>query len=76
LYLQAEVQVLKKRLEKLDDLDLTDTKSDNFGIKMSAVQAARDWETLVRRAKAGDARQKERMEIIKELRRALKEYRE
>ena len=76
LYLQAEVQVLRKRLEKLDELDLMDTKSDNFDDRISAAQAARDWETLVRRAKAGDARQKEKMDIIKDLRCALKEYRE
>ena len=67
--------MLKKRLDHLDELDLADTKSDNFDTKMNAVQAARDWESLVRMAKAGDARQKEKMEIIKDLRRAIADYR-
>lgn len=68
LYLQAELLVLEKQLNELDEQDV---KTDDLDLK----DAARTWETLTRRHAAGLEDAKYRMELIKKLRTKLREYR-
>lgn len=74
LYLQAEIQVLDDDLRRLDRLDHEDIKKfDSSG--MDIIQAAKDWQTFDRKARAGDDRQAKKMALVKKIRRAIKEYR-
>lgn len=72
LYMQSEILGLEK---SLDNMHLTTIQSDDMDLK----DAASTWETLVEQSRTGatsfrqDA--KERMELIKELREKLREYR-
>ncbi|KAH0425847.1 hypothetical protein CcaCcLH18_10716 [Colletotrichum camelliae] len=73
LYMQSEILELEKRLEQMHLLAL---QSDDMDLK----DAASTWATLVEQSQAGAAsfRQdaKERMDLIKELRKKLREYHE
>ncbi|KAJ0313982.1 hypothetical protein Brms1b_007307 [Colletotrichum noveboracense] len=72
LYMQSEILELEKHLEHMH---LTTVQSDDMDLK----DAASTWETLVEQSRAGTTsfRQdaKERMDLIRELREKLREYR-
>ena len=70
LYLQAELAILEK---KQDDFDKQDFNSDDTNVK----DKARNWESLIARAESGtDNEAKERVELLKDIRKKLKEYRQ
>ena len=76
LYLQAELQVLEAQLRNLDKKCQADIENGgDLGEKMEILQAAKDWESFVRKANFGDERQLEKMKIVMEIRRVMKEYR-
>lgn len=76
LYLQAELQVLEARLRDLDEKSKAEIDNGrNLGEKMEILQAARDWESFVRKAELGDERQMEKLKVVVEIRRVMKEYR-
>lgn len=68
LYLQAELLVLEKQLDELDD---DDVKTDDMDLK----DAARTWEILTRGRAAGLKDANVRMTLIERIRAKLKEYR-
>lgn len=70
LYLQSELLELEGRLSKLNQVSL---KSKD----MSLLRACREYETLLRQCEPPDARDdaRERMDLIKDLRLKMKEYR-
>jgi hypothetical protein len=68
LYLQAELVILEK---KQDELDQHDLNSDDIDVKGKA----RNWETLLARAQSGsDDEAKERVQVAKAIRDKIKEY--
>lgn len=71
LYLQSELLELEAKQSALDEGDRRDGVLD-FNLKPSA----RTWETLVQRAaEPGNTRDRERLELIVEIREKVKEYR-
>ncbi len=68
LYLQSELVELEARQDALDAEDLRGTLEDK--------KSARDWQTLRRRAaEPGNTREKERVEVLEEIRKKMKKYR-
>lgn len=68
LYLQAEILVLEKELNKLD---VNDANSDDMDLR----DAIRTWETLTQRYDANDEEARSRMDLIVRIREKLREYR-
>lgn len=68
LYLQAELLVLEKELNKLDK---NDANSDDMDLK----DAIRTWETLTQWYDTNDEEARVRMDLIVRIREKLKEYR-
>ena len=67
LYLQSELQELE---ERQDTLDTEDLHGD-----LQAKKSARNWQVLKKRAKQQDnKREKDRLELVLEIREKLKEY--
>ena len=67
LYLQSELQELEERQDALDTVDLHGD--------LQAKKSARNWQVLKKRAKQQDnEREKERLELVFEIRDRLKEY--
>ncbi|KAL4805153.1 hypothetical protein BDV18DRAFT_25436 [Aspergillus unguis] len=69
LYLQAELLVLEKELDKLD-------RSDANSADMDLKDAIRTWETLTWRCDTNDKKAQDRMALILRTREKLKEYHE
>ncbi|GES58894.1 hypothetical protein ATEIFO6365_0003017700 [Aspergillus terreus] len=69
LYLQAEILVLEKELNKLD---VNDANSDDMDLR----DAIRTWETLTQRYDANDEKARSRMDLVIRIREKLKEYHE
>ena len=68
LYLQSELVELEARQDALDAEDLRGT--------LEHKQSARDWRTLGRKAaEPGNTEEKERVEVLEEIRKKIKEYR-
>ncbi|KAF2666786.1 hypothetical protein BT63DRAFT_427199 [Microthyrium microscopicum] len=70
LYLQSELAELKKKQESFDEED----RSIKAGREMKG--CAMSWLKSQEMAKAGDAKQQERVDLAKDIRVKLKEYRE
>ena len=67
LYMQSELQELE---ERQDTLDAEDLHGD-----LQAKKSARNWQVLKKRAKQQDnKREKDRLELVLEIREKLKEY--
>ncbi|GAP91663.1 putative chorismate mutase [Rosellinia necatrix] len=71
LCLQSELLSIEKRLADFDKEDARDAQED-----LGAKDAARTWETLVRRSEAGHDGARRRMELLTGLRSKIKEYHE
>ncbi|OIW26519.1 hypothetical protein CONLIGDRAFT_683493 [Coniochaeta ligniaria NRRL 30616] len=69
LYLQAELLVLEKKLNELDEQDV---RTDDMDLK----DAARTWEVLTQRHAAGLGDAKDRIELIEKIQTKLREYHE
>lgn len=69
LYMQSEILELEKRIQ---ELHLTTLKSDDMGV----IEAASRWETLLEQCQRNEPKARERMDLILDLRKKLKEYRE
>ena len=68
LYLQSELRELELRQEEFD--------RDDAAGDLDAIQAAVDWQEFCDRARdPNDERAKERMQLVKEIREKVKEYR-
>lgn len=68
LYLQSEIAELEARQDAFDAHDLGTLTTDQKG-------DMRDWKLFVEKAKDdNNAREKDRMELIKEIREKMKEY--
>ena len=68
LYLQSELLELEARQDALDAEDSRGTLKDK--------ESARSWQTLQRRAaEPGDSREKEKVTVLEEIRKLIKEYR-
>ena len=68
LYLQSELVELEARQDALDAEDLRGT--------LEQKKCARDWQTLKERAaEPGNTGEKERVEVLEEIRKKLREYR-
>ena len=68
LYLQSELVELEARQDALDAEDLRGT--------LEHKESARDWRTLRRKAaEPGNTGEKERVQVLEEIRQKLKEYR-
>ena len=68
LYMQSELVELEARQDALDAEDLQGT--------LDAKDSARNWQTLNKRAaEAENTREKERLEVVRDIRKTLKEYR-
>lgn len=68
LYLQSELVELEARQDALDAEDLRGT--------LERKKSARDWRTLGRKAaEPGNTEEKERVEVLEEIRKKIKEYR-
>jgi hypothetical protein len=75
LYLQAELQLLQFQLRALDDADQTIlTQLENNVEKAQTENANRSWDDLKQQAMDGNARQAEKLRMIYELRRLMKDY--
>lgn len=83
LYLQSELLSLEAQLERFDAEDETRIKqASNIGEKMDIWQPNMDWDTFVRRARAGtlpeatvnDKSQDDKYRCLQNLRRVLAEY--
>jgi hypothetical protein len=68
LYLQAEILVLEKELNKLD---INDANSDDMDLR----DAIRTWEALTQRYDNNNEEARVRMNLIVKIREKLKEYR-
>lgn len=68
LYLQSELAELQARQRRVDNADLS--------ADMPTKQCARNYTDFQQAVQANDARQKERWELTKQIRKTLKEYRE
>ena len=67
LYMQSELVELEAKQDAFDTEDLRGTLEDKDG--------ARSWQALKRRAtESGDTREKERLEVIQDIRKKLKDY--
>ena len=73
LYLQSELLEAERRLDEFDAVDQTDAA---FYGDLDVMLSIRCWESFARKAKAGNARERERMELIRRTRELVKEYRE
>lgn len=72
LYLQSELLEAERRLDEFDAVDQTDAAiHGNLDVMLSI----RCWESFARKARAGNARERERMELIRQIRELVKEYR-
>lgn len=68
LYLQSELLELEARQDALDAEDLCGSMEDK--------ESSRNWQVLQKRAaEPGNSRQKERVKVLKEIRKLMKEYR-
>ena len=68
LYLQSELLELEARQDALDAEDSRGLIEDK--------ESSRNWQSLQRKAaEPGNTRQKERVEVLKEIRKLMKEYR-
>ena len=75
LYLQAELQLLERRLHDLDEADqLVIELSDVAEEKQKVERGARSWEDLERQAEDGDEQQAEKLKIIYKIRKLMQEY--
>lgn len=69
MYMQSEILELEKRFEELHQTVL---KSDGMGV----IEAASRWETLLEQCQRDEPKARERMDLILDLRKKLKEYRQ
>jgi hypothetical protein len=69
LYLQSELAELQARQ---NEFDAQDRSFEHGGREMK--ECAMHWERFKEAAQGGDEKQKERMELVMEIRRKLKEY--
>ena len=68
LYMQSELVELEARQDALDAEDLQGT--------LEAKDSARNWQTLNKRAsETGNTKENERLELVRDIRKILKEYR-
>lgn len=75
LYLQAELQLLERRLHDLDEGDqLIIELSDVAEEKQKVESGARSWEDLEQQAEDGDQQQAEKLNIIYKIRKLMQEY--
>ena len=72
LYLQSEILEAERRLEEFDEVDMKDSLGPGG---LDVMLSTRCWEAFARKAKAGNERERERMELIKQIRELVKEYR-
>lgn len=69
LYLQSELAELQARQDEFDAQDRSFEHGDR-----KTKECAMHWERFRKAAQTGDEKQKERMELVMEIRRKLKEY--
>jgi hypothetical protein len=75
LYLEAELQLLQFQLRALDDADEAIIRRSGNNIEKARTENAnRSWDDLKQQAMEGDTRQAEKLRMIYELRRLMKEY--
>ncbi|KAF2002119.1 hypothetical protein P154DRAFT_618864 [Amniculicola lignicola CBS 123094] len=75
LYLQAEILDIEARLEEHDAEDVEIANSENDATESMEVKLnARCWEVFKEKAKSGDRKAQERMDLIRELRERMAEY--
>lgn len=69
LYMQSELVELEAKQDALDAEDLQGT--------LEAKDSARNWQTLNKRAtETGNTKERERLEVVRDIRKTLKEYQE
>lgn len=69
LYLQSELAELQSRQDAYDAQDISIEDGD-----LAAKQCARNWGAFTDAVKKGDEKQKDRMELVIEIRKKMKEY--
>jgi len=75
LYLEAELQLLQFQLGAFDDADSAILRRPADGVEKARTENAnRSWDDLKQQAMEGDTRQAEKLRMIYELRRLMKEY--
>lgn len=73
LYLQSELLEAERLLAEYDAADQT---AAAFYGDLDVMLSMRCWESFARKSAAGNARERERMELIRRVRELVKEYRE
>ena len=75
IYLHGELYFLETKLRRIDEEDKRIWLSGNQTEQVNVLQAAREWESFVRKGNVQGSRDERRMKVVMGIRKLMKEYR-